>query len=60
MRVKVTPPNRDGMPARLDVSMAELLERVASDDIDPGAFMAADDLERRIAWAWLLMRSYSK
>ena len=60
MRVKVTPPDRDGMPARLDVSVAELLERVASGDIDPEAFMAAGNLERRIAWAWLSIHGYSK
>ena len=60
MRVKVTPPNRDGMSARLDVSAAELLERVASGDIDPEAFMAAGDLVRRVAWAWLSICGYSR
>ena len=47
-------------PARLDVSAAELLERVASGDIDPEAFMEAGDLVRRVAWAWLSMRGYSR
>ena len=60
MRVKVTPPNRDGAPARLDVSVAELLDRVATGDINPEAFMAAGDLERRIAWAWLSICDYSR
>ena len=60
MRAKVTPPNRDGAPARLDVSIPELLERVASDGIDPEAFMAAGDLVRRVAWAWLSICGYSR
>ena len=60
MHATVTPPNRDGAPARLDVSVAELLERVASCNIDPEAFMAAGDLIRRVAWAWLSMRGYSR
>lgn len=60
MRVKVTPPDRDGMPARLDVSVAELLERVASGYIDPEVFMAAGNLERHIAWAWMSIRGYSR
>ena len=60
MRATVTPPDSDGAPARLDVSAVELLKRVASGDIDPEAFMAAGDLVRRIAWAWLSMRGYSR
>ena len=60
MRVKVTPPNRDGAPARLDVSVAELLERVASGDINPRAFLEAGDLVRRVAWAWLSICGYSR
>ena len=44
---------RDGAPARLDVSIPELLERVASCNIDPEAFMAAGDLDtaRRVGVA---------
>ena len=60
MHATVTPPDLDGAPARLDVSVAELLERVATGDIDPEAFMAAGDLERRIAWAWLSICDYSR
>ena len=60
MHATVTPPDSDGAPARLDVSAAELLERVASGDIDPEAFMAAGDLVRRVVWAWLSMRGYSR
>ena len=60
MRATVAPPDLDGVPARLDVSIPELLGRVASGGIDPGAFMAAGDLVRRVAWAWLSMRGYSR
>ena len=60
MRATVTPPDSDGAPARLDVSIPELLERVASCNIDPGAFMAAGDLVRRVAWAWLSICGYSR
>ena len=60
MRATVTPPDSDGAPARLDVSAAELLERVASCNIDPEAFMAAGDLIRRVAWAWLSICGYSR
>ena len=60
MHATVTPPNRDGAPARLDVSAPELLKRVALGDIDPEAFMAAGDLVRRVAWAWLSICGYSK
>ena len=60
MRATVRPPDSDGAPARLDVNAAELLERVASGDIDPGAFLEAGSLVRRVAWAWLSMRGYSR
>ena len=60
MHATVTPPDLDGAPARLDVSAAELLERVASCNIDPEAFMAAGDLIRRVAWAWLSICGYSR
>ncbi len=60
MHATVRPPDSDGAPARLDVSVTELLERVASGDIDPEAFMAAGDLVRCVAWAWLSMRGYSR
>ena len=60
MRATVTPPDSDGAPARLDVSAAELLERVASCNIDPEAYMAAGDLVRRVAWAWLSICGYSR
>ena len=60
MHATVTPPNLDGAPARLDVSIPELLERVASDDIDPEAFVAAGDLVRRVAWAWPSICGYSR
>ena len=60
MRATVTPPDSDGAPARLDVSAAELLERVASCNIDPEAFVAAGDLIRRVAWAWLSICGYSR
>ena len=60
MRATVTPPDSDGAPARLDVSIPELLERVASCNIDPEAFMAAGDLVRRVAWAWLSICGYSR
>ena len=60
MHATVAPPDSDGAPARLDVSAAELLERVASGSIDPEAFMAAGGLVRRVAWAWLSMRGYSR
>ena len=58
MRATVTPPDLDGVPARLDVSIPELLERVASGDINPRAFLEAGDLVRRIAWAWMSIRGY--
>ena len=51
MHATVTSPNLDGAPARLNVSIPELLERVASGGIDPEAFMAAGGLVRRVAWA---------
>ena len=60
MHATVTPPDSDGAPARLDVSAAELLERVASCNIDPEAFVAAGDLIRRVAWAWLSICGYSR
>ena len=60
MRATVRPPDRDGAPARLDVSVPELLGRVASGDMDAGAFLEAGDLVRRVAWAWLSMRGYSR
>ena len=60
MHATVTPPDSDGAPARLDVSIPELLERVASCNIDPEAFMAAGDLVRRVAWAWLSICGYSR
>ena len=60
MHATVTPPDSDGAPARLDVSAAELLERVASGDVDPGAYMAAGDLVRLVAWAWPSICGYSR
>ena len=59
MRATVRPPDRDGAPARLDASASELLERVASGDMDAWAFLEAGCLAKRVAWAWLSMRGYS-
>ena len=60
MRATAAAPDSDGAPARLDVSIPELLERAASGAIDPGAFLEAGGLVRRVAWAWLSMRGYSR
>ena len=59
IRVTVTPPERDGLPARLDVSIDKMLAAAASGKTDTTAFLMAGDMERRIAWAWLAIRGYS-
>ena len=60
VHVTVTPPERDGEAAHLDVSITALLDSVRASTSNHDDILAVGDLERCIAWAWLALHGYSQ
>ena len=60
IHITVTPPDKDGEAAHLDVSITALQDSVRMNTPSHDEIRVVCDLERYIAWAWLALHGYSK
>ena len=60
IHITVTPPERDGEAAYLDVSITALLDSARAGTSNHDDIRVVGDLERCIAWAWLALHGYSQ
>ena len=60
IHITVTPPDKDGGAAYLDVSITALQENARMSTPNHDEIRVVRDLERYIAWAWLALHGYSQ